>query len=62
LLDLLSRVNGEILRQTIGNLMATEANHCAGQSGRLDRVDARLERIERHLGLADVLSEPLSIK
>jgi hypothetical protein len=34
--------------------LAIEANHYAGQSGRLDRVDARLERIERHLELVDL--------
>jgi hypothetical protein len=29
--------------------MAVEASHYAGHSGRLDRIDARLERIERRL-------------
>jgi len=41
------------LEFSVGNLIAIEANHHAGQSGRLDRVDARLERIERRLELAD---------
>jgi hypothetical protein len=41
------------LEFSVGNLMSIEASHYAGQSGRLDRVDARLERIERRLELAD---------
>jgi len=49
--DMKSRMT--TLEFTVGNLMAVEASHYAGQSGRLDRVDARLERIERRLELAD---------
>jgi hypothetical protein len=41
------------LEFSVGNLMSIEANHYAGQSARLDRVDARLERIERRLELAE---------
>jgi hypothetical protein len=54
-LDLKSRMT--TLEFSVGNLMAIEASHYAGQSARLDRVDARLERIERRLELAAV--EPL---
>jgi hypothetical protein len=49
--DLKSRMT--TLEFSVGNLMSIEASHYAGQSGRLDRVDARLERIERRLELAD---------
>lgn len=49
--DLKSRMT--TLEFSVGNLMSIEANHYAGHSGRLDRVDARLERIERRLELAD---------
>jgi hypothetical protein len=41
------------LEFSVGNLAAIEASHYAGQSGRLDRVDARLEWIERRLELAE---------
>ncbi len=51
LTDLKSRMT--TLEFTVGNLMAVEASHYAGQSGRLDRVDARLARIERRLELAE---------
>jgi hypothetical protein len=41
------------LEFSVGNLAAIEAAHYAGHSGGLDRVDARLERIERRLELAE---------
>jgi hypothetical protein len=49
--DLKSRMT--TLELSIGNLIAIEASHYAGQSGRLDRIDARLDRIERRLELAE---------
>lgn len=45
--DLKSRMT--TLEFTVGNWMSVEASHYAGHSGRLDRIDARLEKIERRL-------------
>ena len=38
----------------LGSMAATEQSHYASLAIRLDRHDARLERIERRLDLADV--------
>jgi hypothetical protein len=37
----------------IAQVIATEAAHYASLAGRLDRVDDRLDRMERRLGLLD---------
>ena len=40
----------------VGNLVATEQNHYASLASRLDRMDGRLERLERH---ADLIQAPI---
>jgi hypothetical protein len=45
--DLKSRMT--TLEFTVSNLMSVEASHYAGHSRRFDRVDARLDQIERRL-------------
>jgi hypothetical protein len=41
------------LEIAVGSLAASEANHYAMTAVRADRVDERLERIERRIDLAD---------
>jgi hypothetical protein len=41
------------LETTVGHLASDEANRYAQTATRADRVDARLERIERRCNLAD---------
>ncbi len=38
----------------VGQLAATEASHYAGTALRLDRIEERLERLERHADIVPV--------
>ena len=40
----------------LGTIVSTEQSHYASLAARLDRHDARLERIERRLDLADAVA------